>query len=74
MKPTRNIVKPNTGMWNAKRKVWFQKNQDYDITNEELERQQERMAKKELSKRSRGWLRHNQDIALMMEIRDRDVE
>jgi hypothetical protein len=28
MKPTRNIVKPNTGLWNAKGKVWFKKNDD----------------------------------------------
>ena len=28
MKPTRNIVKPNTGLWNAKGKVWYQKNED----------------------------------------------
>lgn len=29
MKPTRNIVKPNTGMWKPTRSVWFQKNSDY---------------------------------------------
>jgi len=29
MKPTRNIVKPNTGMWTTKGKVWYQKNDDY---------------------------------------------
>ena len=28
MKPTRNIVKPNTGMWTTKGKVWYQKNDD----------------------------------------------
>ena len=32
MKPTRNIVKPNTGLWNAKGKVWFQKNDDGDVS------------------------------------------
>jgi hypothetical protein len=36
MKPTRNIVKPNKGYWNAKHKVWFEKNDDGDLTKEEI--------------------------------------
>ena len=28
MKPTRHIVTPIKGLWNSKRKVWFQKNDD----------------------------------------------
>ena len=28
MKPTRNIVTPNKNLWNSKRKVWYQKNDD----------------------------------------------
>ena len=34
MKPTRNIVKPNTGMWTTKGKVWYQKNDDGDIVTD----------------------------------------
>ena len=30
MKPTRGIVKPNTGLWNTKHSVWYQKNKDFD--------------------------------------------
>ena len=28
MRPTRNIVKPNTGLWKPKGSVWFKKNDD----------------------------------------------
>ena len=28
MKPTRNIVKPNAGLWTPKHTVWFKKNDD----------------------------------------------
>jgi hypothetical protein len=35
MKPTRNIVKPNTGLWNPKGSVWFKKNKDYMVYNNE---------------------------------------
>ena len=28
MKPTRNIVKPNNGLWKTKSSVWYQKNDD----------------------------------------------
>ena len=28
MKPTRNIVKPNNGLWKTKGSVWYQKNDD----------------------------------------------
>ena len=37
MKPTRNIVKPNKGLWVAKHTVWFKKNTDYDDSAVELE-------------------------------------
>ena len=50
-------------------------NYDWDhISDEELERQQKRMTDKGLMKKSRGWLKFNQDIASKMEIRDRDNE
>ena len=39
MKPTRNIVKPNVGLWLAKRRVWFQKNDDGLSESEGLESQ-----------------------------------
>ena len=31
MKPTRNIVKPNTGLWKPKGSVWFKKNDDSEL-------------------------------------------
>jgi hypothetical protein len=30
MKPTRNIVKPNSNLWKAKGKVWYKHNDDGD--------------------------------------------
>jgi len=29
MKPTRNIVKPNNGLWKTKGSVWYKKNNDF---------------------------------------------
>ena len=31
MKPTRNIVKPNTGLWKPKGSVWFKENDDSEL-------------------------------------------
>jgi len=35
MEPTRHIVKPNTGMWKPKGSVWFRKNKDFAVYNNE---------------------------------------
>jgi len=35
MQPTRKIVTPIKGLWNSKRKVWFQKNDDSKPVREE---------------------------------------
>ena len=36
MKPTRNIVTPTKGLWLAKRRVWFQKNDDSKMTRAQV--------------------------------------
>ena len=36
MKPTRNIVKPTPGLWGAKRRVWYQKNDDRSQVLDEM--------------------------------------
>jgi DnaJ-class molecular chaperone len=38
VKPTRHIVTPIKGLWNSKRKVWFQKNDDGDDEFKECKR------------------------------------
>jgi len=38
MKPTRNIVKVNKGLWTPKHAVWFKKNDDGDDDEENVER------------------------------------
>ena len=34
MRPTRKIVKPNTGLWKPKGSVWFKKNDDSKLGEE----------------------------------------
>ena len=40
VKPTRHIVTPIKGLWNSKRRVWFQKNDDYEEEHNKSEKKQ----------------------------------
>jgi hypothetical protein len=51
MKPTRNIVKENTGLWKPKHTVWYKHNKDFAVYNDDEEiichgREQERSCKR----------------------------
>ena len=43
MKPTRNIVKPNTGLWKPKGSVWFKKNDDSKLGDWDVEKAQKEL-------------------------------
>jgi len=38
MKPTRNIVAPNSNLWKTKGSVWYQKNDDEKLANKLAQR------------------------------------
>ena len=63
MKPTRNIVKVNKGLWTPKHAVWFKKNTDYDdkpMTKKEVEDwYREGIGKKRLSKADKEIVAHS---------------
>jgi len=50
MKPTRHIVKPNTGMWKPKSSVWFKKNDDSTLG---LSRSEQAIIKREVEETRR---------------------
>ena len=46
MKPTRNIVTPTKGLWLAKRRVWFQKNDDFEADEKQASENITKITKK----------------------------
>lgn len=87
MKPTRHIVKPNSRLWKAKQRVWYQKNDDLGMNNtagkipislymHDIEKQNDRMASKQASNNITGITKNlrDQEIHERMEKLRRDIK
>ena len=65
VKPTRQIVKPNVGMWNPKGKVWFKKNDDSTLGRKRiLSRAEQEVVKREVEET------RQRDNAIKKEVED----